>query len=352
QDLLKDFGTGINRTSILIARNNWKVSEEELRNTTIQRLFEVERAYWDLYFAVADLGVSEMHLERARKLVKQAEALEEVGLSPAIDVTWAETMAAAQETAILQAQNRARKLRHRLLRVLGILDVERVGADFELADSPATEPVKASLAQAVRIAKQARPDYAQAELAIGNSELQRRFTKNQRLPTLQLFGEYGFAGMDDSLGDSVDVLDDGDFGSWQLGLRFAVPLPNRTARSEYRAAQLQYQQARVRLDALTETITREVADALADLEAAEKRIETTDRARRLAESLLSAEDMSYSLGRSDSLDVLDAQAALAAAERNEVRARTDYATALTNLYKVQGNLLEQKGIALKPPQSP
>ena len=52
------------------------------------------------------------------------------------------------------------------------------------------------------------------------------------------------------------------------------------------------------------------------------------------------------MGDSDSTDVLDAQAALANAERDEVGARTDYVTALAALWAAQGDLLERKGISL------
>jgi len=189
----------------------------------------------------------------------------------------------------------------------------------------------------------------QAKLAADNAGLERSFYRNQRLPSLQLFGEYAFAGLDDDMGQSWEVLDDGDHGSWLLGLRFSYPIPNRTARSDYRVSELRHRQAKLRLDALTEQITRELADALSDLHAAEGRIETTRKARELAERLLEAEQKSFTLGRSDSLDVLAAQEALGRAETAEARAQADHATALARLFAVQGNLLERKGIAFARP---
>lgn len=345
QDLLRNFGVDVNRTNIVIARNNWKISEEELRDTVMQRLFQVEQTYWQLYFAKADVKIRQKQVERAHELVERARKQAAVGRSAALDEARAKTRAAVQATAILEAQNTITRLTHWLLRVLGILDVERAESDFELADTPVMEPLETSLSEAVRVAQQARPDYRQAELAVENAELEQRFRRNQRLPTLQLFGEYGFAGLDDSFGDSVDVLDDGDFGSWQVGLRFAMPILNRRARSDYRAAQLDRRRAKVRLDDLRERITLEIAGALADLETAEGRISTTREARQLAELLLQKEEISFSLGRSYSSDVLDAQDALGGAERDEVRARTDHATALANLFRAQGTLLQEKGIA-------
>jgi outer membrane protein TolC len=344
QDLLRDFGVDINRTDIVVSQNNWRISEEALRNSLIQNLFAVERAYWDLYFAVADLRVREAQLQRALRLVERAEAQVDVGMSAPIEVTRAKSSAAAQEVAILEARNLITRLRHRLLREMGVLDVTMARRDFELADAPPQETHRTSLLEAVKVALKWRPDYVQSLLGIENAELLERFFKNQRLPTVQAFGEFSMTALDDEFGASTGDLQDGRFDSWTAGLLFEWPFPNRVARSDYMVARLQRRQAKVLMEAVIERITRDVGDALDDLRTAEGRIETATEARHLAEELLTAEEKSFSLGRSNGLDVLDAQAALAAAERDEARARADYATALSNLFRVQGDFLERKAI--------
>ncbi|MHC4592570.1 MAG: TolC family protein, partial [Planctomycetota bacterium] len=344
QDLLKNFGVAINRTNIVITQNNWQISEEALRDSLIQNLFQVESAYWDLYFAIADLAVREKQLDRATKLVERAEAQESVGVSAPIEIVRAKSDAASQQVTILQAKNRVSLFRHRLLRLMGIVDVHLVATEFEPADAPSEEMYHTSIAEAVATALRVRPDYVQAELAIENADLQKRFAKNQRLPTLQLFGEFSLTGLDDDFGGSVDDVEDGRYDSWVAGLQFELPIPNRTARSQYQVAQIERRRAKVQLEAVEERITREIADALDVLQTSEGRIVTAQEARQLAESLLKAEEKSFSLGRSDSLDVLNAQSSLASAERDEVRARADYATALANLFRVQGDFLDAKAI--------
>jgi len=54
----------------------------------------------------------------------------------------------------------------------------------------------------------------------------------------------------------------------------------RVARSDYHVARLESRISRLQLDALWERITREVADALTDLEAAAGGVETSEQARR------------------------------------------------------------------------
>ncbi|NLW50487.1 MAG: TolC family protein [Candidatus Brocadiaceae bacterium] len=346
QDLLKDFGVDINRTHIVLAANNHLASLEDRRQSIMANLLEVEQVYWELYYATADLAVREQQRARAESLVRVATRREQVGPGTKKDISRAEASAAAQSVAILNAENRVQQLRHRLLRLMGVLDELSADVEFSLGELPPYEPQQTSLAEAMAVARRFRPDYRQAELAIDNAELRSRFARNQTLPRLQAFVSYSLLGLDDSLSGGIDHVRDADYDSWRAGLRFEVPFPNRTARSEQRVAALERRIAALRRDAALETITRDVADALQNLQTAEGRIESARRARELARDLLNKETRAYEVGDSDSTDVLDAQAALANAERDEVGARTDYVTALAALWAAQGDLLERKGISL------
>jgi len=123
------------------------------------------------------------------------------------------------------------------------------------------------------------------------------------------------------------------------------PLLNRQAQSSLRVAELARERAELRVAALQETIVRQAADAVQEVHAAQARMASAGDARALARRLLSAEEKSFNLGRTESFNVLDAQAALAASERDEVRAQVDYAVALAGFYRVRGDLLEARNIA-------
>jgi len=347
QDLLKDFGIGINRTAISLAENRYEISTEDLRRTAIDTLFEVESAYWDLYFALQDLEVRRQQRARAERLVEVAQAQVDAGISAPLDVVRARSSAAAQEVSILNAQNRVTQLRRRLLRAMGIINADLANQDFALAQAPPEELRDFTMEEAVEAALKARPDYVQALLRVDSQNLLMRFFSNQRLPRLQLFGEYLLSGLGNDLGTASTQVGQGDFNSWVMGLRFEFPIPNRTARSDYEVARLQHEQALWQWRSVYERIVREVGDALDDLRTAEARIKTAQESRRLAQDVLRAEEKSFRLGRSDSLDVLVAQEALATAERDEARARADYVIALANLFRAQGTLLEEKGVALR-----
>ena len=346
QDLLKNAGVSVNRTFVSVAENQAEISKEALRNTAINSLFEVESAYWDLYFALADLDVRNQQRARAQRLVEVAQAQVNAGISAPLDVVRAKSSAAAQESSILDAQNTISQLRRRLLRAMGIISPDLLNPDFALAEAPPKELLAVTLHDAVGAAVEGRPDYVQALLQVDTDGLLMHYFSNQRLPSLQLFGSYMLSGLGNSFGRASDQVNDSRFDTWTVGLQLSFPIPNRTARSAYQVARLQHEQALWQWRAVYERIVRDVGDALSDLHTAEARITTAEQARTLAEKVLSAEEKSFSLGRSDSLDVLTAQSALAAAQRDEARARADYATALANLFRVEGTLLRKKGVAL------
>jgi outer membrane protein len=350
QDILKDFGVDINRTEIDIASNNLVVARESVRQSLIANLLEVEATYWALYFALADLDVRQQQFARAQELVRVAEVRERAGEGTPIDITRAQASAALQSVQILTARNQVDLLRNRLLRAMGIMDPSLVPVEFVPADTPPEAAYDTTVDEAAAVAREFRPEVRQADLAIDNSELAERLARNQRLPSLKLFGQYGVTGLGDDLGNGIDSARDDGFNSWAVGLAFEWPFPNRTARADYQVATIERRVAGLRKESVIERVEREVADTLDVLRTSWGRIETARESLQFSDRLLKAEDRSFNLGRSDSTDVLNAQAALADAQRDEVRARTDYAVALAALLAAQGNFLEARGIVVVPPE--
>jgi len=284
-------------------------------------------------------------LARAQELVRIAKARVDVGDAPPIEITRAQSSAANQHVAIEVAGNRITKLRHELLQRMGVMAVAHADEAFDLADLPNTNAVAVSLAETMETASQLRPELAQVRWAIENAAYRERFARNQRLPSLQLYGEMSLLDLDGEFDSNTMVPGEQDYYAWEVGVMLEMPLLNRTAKSNYRVARLERERVDLRAAALVETITREAADAIQEVNTAHARMASAAVARALSRRLLEAEEKSFNLGRAESFNVLDAQASLAASERDEVRARSDYAIAVANLYRVRGDLLNVKGIA-------
>jgi outer membrane protein TolC len=348
QDLLRDFGLETNLYGVLNARDAWRLAQEGIRDLVSRTLFDVEWVYWTLYFAEADLKVREEQLGRAMRLVSVAEAQVRVGEAAPIEITRARSSAASQQVAIVSARSRIPLLRNRLLRQLGVFREEAVGRAVELADTPPDTGALPALGESLQAASVRRPDCQRAEIAKALAERQEAYSWNQRLPALRVYGGVALSGLDESFRGSRNDIGDADYQTWHAGIRLEVPLGNRAAEGAYRAACFERRRALVQWQAVREQALREVADAFEEVTTASAQLAASREARELAAALLLAEEKSFRIGRSSSLDVLDAQQALASAEREEVRARVTFATALSYLYIVRGDYLEAKGL---PPET-
>jgi outer membrane protein TolC len=344
QDLLRDFGPKVNGTAIRVATNQWHSAQEGLRDSLIWNLFQVESAYWQLYYAEADLKVREEQLARARRLVEVAQAQVGVGEAAPIEITRARSSAASQEVSILNAKNDLALLRNRLLRLLGIIKRDALTQAFELTDTPPAVDPTATLEKSLAVARERRPDCRQAQLALESAKEEADYAKNQLLPSLRIYGGVGIGGEDDGLGRTAAELGTATCTTWEVGIRAEFPWGNRIAKGRYGTARSLRLRAAVQEQDVLEQATREVVDAFETLTTSARKIDTAKQSRELASELLTAEEKSFKLGRSTSLDVLNAQQSLAQAEREVVRAHTAYATALGNLHAVRGDYLEAKKI--------
>jgi outer membrane protein TolC len=252
-----------------------------------------------------------------------------------------------------------------------------------------------------------RPELVAARKRVEDAEVELAYRMNQRLPRLDLTGAYtvsGLAGpqktpptvqyapgeqivpftdsdMDgycssrpfvagDGLGcgfapnvnqatstrsaietDSIDAHDEfftasGAHG-WAAGVRMEIPIGNHTARSRASQAEIELRRASTQLRQTEQLVildvrkaARDVVDAIAALQAAERR-------RDAQEETLRAEQEKLRLGDSTPREVLEFEEDLAEAEREGIVAGQRYRTAITRFEKAQATLLEARGIQLE-----
>ena len=345
QDLLRNAGIQANRKAVRVAENDWRRSQEGVREALIGNLFRVEYSYWQLYYAEADLRVRREQLARARRLVEVAEAQVRVGEAAPIEITRARSSAASQEVSILNAENDIALLRNSLLRLIGVLREDGLAQAVELSEAPTAVDLSLTLEQSLQVAREQRPDCRQAELALASAGEEVDFAENQLLPSLRVYGGVGLGASDGGAGGALRGVATAEDTTWEVGLRAEFPLGNRIAKGRYGSAKAMRSRARVLQLDILELATREVADAFGTLTVSARKIDTARQSRELARELLDAEEKSFKLGRSSSLDVLDAQQALASAEREEARARVAYAVALADLHAVRGDYLVARKVA-------
>jgi outer membrane protein TolC len=89
-----------------------------------------------------------------------------------------------------------------------------------------------------------------------------------------------------------------------------------------------------------------VRDAVREVETIIQRLATARAILKFSQETLAAEKKKYDVGMSTERNVLDFQDRLQKAMSNMALTEADYSRAVTNLLKVQGILVEEKGLTM------
>jgi outer membrane protein TolC len=104
QPLLRNFGVKTSRRDILVASNNLGVSEESLRSTLMTTVYNVENAYWNLVYSIANLDVRQQSLKLAQDLLEKNQRSVEIGTLAPMEVLSAQAEVATREADLIQAE--------------------------------------------------------------------------------------------------------------------------------------------------------------------------------------------------------------------------------------------------------
>ena len=354
QPLLKDHGTEINTASLQIAATRRQQAAYGYLASAQQLAAEIENAYLDLAQAEADYRYALLAHDLARDLLDGNQRKFDAGLIPVTEVNEAKTAVAAREENVLLYRQRIARLRNSLVE---LIDQGKtwLSPDWQVALPETIEANELHLEQALTTGLQQRPDLQQARLELDVRKLALVYADNQQLPRLDLeasLGVNGLSGDSDSdsyyAGNWQDSLDE-EGSSWYAGIRFSMPLQNRSAKALYRDAAAQDKQSLYRLRRAEIAAESAIRSAHATVELGLKRVEVARRSAELAQTTLDQENRRLEEGLSDTFRVLRFQNSLVTAKVSEVAAITDYYRAQADLYQAMGSNLERYNIVAALP---
>lgn len=348
QPLLRNFGSEVTKTQIVIAQNNLAIAKEDFRRQVIAITSRVQQAYWDLVFRRQDLEVRQQQLVLAQRLLDQIRKQVAVGTLAPLDVLQAETNIARTEERILVAENALRAAEDRLKRVMNVsLTGELADVMIVPVDAPTYTDPALNQDEEIQQALAHRPDLMQARLTLENQQITLVFDKNQALPTLDLEASLRINGIDDRFGGSLDEIDPIRRYRWDVGVVLRYPLQNRQAKSRVQQSQLAIRQQMVRIKDLEQNIIADVRNAVRDVLTNAQRVQATRVASRLAQKQLEAEEKKLQVGLATVFTTLQFQDVLAVERSNEINAITEYLKALVRLEEAKSTLLQSYNIVLE-----
>ena len=344
QPLLRGYGQDVNLAKIRQSRLNTAITRYELRAFSEALLARVETAYWNYALAQRQIQIFEESLKIAQQQLSETREMIQVGTMAEAELAAVLAEVASQKQGLINARSALASNRILLLQLLNPPGESSWDRNVELVHAPEVPQVTLGEERLhVAAALRKRPEINQARLEIQKGDLELIRTKNGMLPRMDLFINLGKTGYADSFpgstsdlaGESYDVL---------LGLNFEYPLKNRSARALRMRSRLQQEQDRKALENLAHLIAFDVRNAHIEVNRSREQITASAATRKFQEEKLRIETEKFRVGSSTNFFVAQAQRDLLLNRINEVSAVIDYLKALTDFYRLEGTLLERRGI--------
>lgn len=357
---------------VVIARLNADISVSQLEIALRDYLSDVENAYWDLYFAYADLQVKKDARDRSLntyRLLKAREQLpgaEKDKLAQAKEQYFrfeqdVQNALAGQLVVGTRSFNGSgggtfqgsggvyvNERRLRLIMGLPIND----GRLIATASKPADVPIAYDWQDVSANAIARRTELRRQKLTVQQREHELAVSRNFLLPRIDAVGRYRYRGLGDQLYEPQVTVSGNETDSqtheWMMGISLSQNVGFRQAHAAIRNAELRLARERTLLQELRRQVIHSVSNAMSEndrsYEVMRVAINRAEAAREQYE-ILNGEAQAP-VRQFDFNALLDSERRLSEAETAVNRARVQYALATKNLNFEMGALLEYFNIHL------
>ncbi len=347
QPLLQNFGTETTRARITVSRNDRKISLLDFRDKVEKNVADVEKAYWQLYQAMQEVGIQQDLLEATR--ATGARVRDRFGADVSnIELSNANAQVLQRETTLVDAYRSVRDLS---AQVKGLMnDPEFPAASPTLlvpADVPVEVPVTYQLGDQVQTGLENRLELTQQLFRIESAQVINHAANNNLLPTLNAVGQIGATGFGTDFEQANRQQGRLEQITWQIGLQFEVPIGNRGPRAIWHRTLLQRQQAIEQYKGLVQKVEFDVKVAYNEVHASWEALRHARAARFAFEEANRTQEQRQELDANTLERKLARQTDLAEARRTEVSSLARYNIAISALEKAKGTLLRYNNVVMK-----
>ncbi len=384
-----------NRRQIEIARKNLSLTDAQFRQRAIDTITSVQRAYWDLVFALRSLQVQRDAVSVARTQLEHNKRLVTEGQLAPIDVVAAEAQISTYEQRVFSALEEVSRAENNLKNLIA----QNQKAEIWNASIVPTDPVEltvpnVTLPDALKTAMENRPELQQSNVLQEINKIDQRYFKDQTKPAIDLVGTYGITGLAGALssnvvnpftqsnlqvrqridelsalagleplpvippqtfspdllggyGQSLQNLLANRYGTAQVGVQISLPLRNRTAEAQLGRSLVEGERLGTQREQLEQTIQVDVRNALQAVRSSEARLRAAVATREANEQQFASEQRKLDAGQSTTFLVLERQTSLTESRGLELKAQTDLNKAIADLQRATGNALRVNSIVVR-----
>jgi len=341
QPLLRNAGVKVNEASIRIADLDRQAVDAKTRLQSIRIVSLIDKAYWDLYAAWAELDVRRQQYDLAARNLEMVRRRVEEGLVASIEASRAEIGVSDRIEALIIAKTRL-QLSQRQLQFL--LNDPQYTMEGQAMIRPQSEPIlvhyEFETDKLIASAMQGRLELLELELKLAADINKIDYLQNQTLPLFTLDYSYGaLSAGTTSLSRAYDSPFDNRFSEWSVGLRFELPMTNEARRNQLQQAVQQRMQRLATKELQVLTVKREIHDGVDQAEQHWQRIIAARQQVMLASVNYDGELKQFNEGLRNMTEVLEMLSRLGESQIKEIRAMVAYQAALIDIAYTTGTLL-------------
>ena len=309
------------------AKYNFFSTQESVRQTSQETVFNVKRGYYGYLLAKKLVDVSEEALTLAGKLSQNVKNMYEVGIASRLDLLRAEVRVANLKPSVLQARNNLAVAELSLKTLLGLDLVQPV----EIIGEMTYEPVEINLEESLAKALANRPELSQVNYQKKMAQEMVKVARAAGLPTLAVSGSYSY------WADLFNFKRDNWQSFYSFNLVLDIPIFNgfstsaKVAESEAMIREIEHTEK-----GLIDGIKFEVESAVLTLNQAKESLLSQEKNIEQARESVRVAELNYGEGLATILDVDSAQVALSEARINYLQALYEYTVSLAQLERAMG----------------
>ena len=356
QPLLRGAGRFANTALITIGRRSLEQSRSSFEGEVNDAILQVVSQYWLAVQARGALDVQQESMKLGEASYQRDKRSLELGALPPLDIYRSESEVAARKVGVIQSRYALDQAEEALRFTIGADRDSTVHAlELNLTEKPEPtgelEAIDGSAALAQALSQRPEIEAIKDSLAIDETSI--RLAHNQLEPNLQLQGFYQSSGLGGNQFNIVtgQLIAPGGFGSsmgqlfgfgypgYGASLTLSLPVKNHSGQAALGSALVSRTRDLNTGGQIREQITREVHDAVEQLEEARMALAAGTTSYDLAQKTLSSEQRKFELGAETNFYVLDAQTKLAQAELILLQTQVSYRLALAAVGHSTGDLL-------------
>ena len=383
------------RRQIEIGRKNLSLTDAQFRQRAIDTITNVQRAYWDLVFALRSLQVQRDAVSVARTQLEHNKRLVTEGQLAPIDVVAAEAQISTYEQRVFSALEEVSRAENNLKNMIAQNQKAEIwSASIVPTDSVELTVPNVTLPDALKTAMENRPELQQSSVLQEINKIDQRYFKDQTKPAVDLVGAYGVTGLAGAVssngvnpftqsslqvrqrvdelsalvgldplpiippqtfspdllggyGQSLQNLVANRYGTARIGVQINLPLRNRTAEAQLGRSRVEGERLGTQREQLEQTIQVDVRNALQAVRSSEARLRAAVATREANEQQFASEQRKLDAGQSTTFLVLERQTSLTEARGLELKAQTDLNKAIADLQRATGNALRVNSIVVR-----